>query len=741
MAITFPKLTLGGILLIFFGISFLAQSQSQSASRYYYAIENLDTGAVVRRGTATSAGIPPFSLILAPETNYREWLYAVESGLIGTVDFRSPTAGQNLQIPPVPLGLPGLPDSDNDGLSDDAEFAIGTNPNNPDTDGDGIKDGPAVKLGIDAGASRTGIVGSTDTPGTAVDVCAVNNIVVVADSANGVAIFNVFNRMPPLIIAQVDTPGDARAVASAGNYVVVADGAAGVTILDISNPPDVPILFQGGINGTAQAVAVSGDLAFIGTVEGDLIMMELSSLTPLQSLNLGGRVEDLAIEGDTLYAYANDRLQIIPIGQGALAVGGSISSPAPNGVNTANGRGRIFVGGGNAYLVHTRGYNVFSVTNSAAPVLLLQNTTAQFGWKQVALNGSGLLLATVSPNQAFDGAHNLWRLALTNSAVAATFETEFVTPGVARSLAIYNGMAYVADNTSGLEVIRYKETDFLGQRPGGVLSVNVTNGTNGIVVEGTRVFFRAAVTDDVQVRNVEFYVDGVRAATDGNYPFEFGWRAPAGEVGRTFKFTAIASDTGGNQTNLNTLQLRITPDTHPPTVTVNSPTLNQIYFVGDDIIVRVGAFDNVGIGSLVFMLDGLVVPAKRVSLTDWLLLAPLTPGAHQVTVKAVDNSGAETVSAPFNINARQQAISREISTFNWYTLPAGKEAISREVSTFNWFTLPEGKEAISREVSTFNWFSQPEGKEAISRELSTFNWFTLPAGKEAISREISVQRQ
>lgn len=738
MAIAFPKLTTGGILLIFLGISFLAQAQPQSASRYYYAIENLDTGAVIRRGTATSAGIPPFSLILAPETNYREWLYAVESGLIGTVDFRSPTAGQNLQIPPVPLGLPGLPDSDNDGLSDDAEFAIGTNPNNPDTDGDGIKDGPAVKLGIDAGASRTGIVGSTDTPGTAVDVCAVNNIVVVADSANGLAIFNVFNRMPPLIIAQVDTPGDARAVASAGNYVVVADGAAGVTILDISNPPDVPILFQGGINGTAQAVAVSGDLAFIGTVEGDLIMMELSSLTPLQSLNLGGRVEDLAIEGDTLYAYANAKLQVLPITQDALVVAGSVNSPAPDGLF---GRGRMFVGGGVAYLVNQRGYNAFSVTNPAAPALLLQNVTPAFGWGQVSLNGSGLMVATLGPTSNPNSAHNLAIYSITNPAIAALAQTEFPTPGVAQSVALYNGIAYVADAASGLQVIRYKETDFLGQRPGGVLSMSVTNGTNGIVVEGSRVFFRAAVTDDVQVRNVEFYVDGVRAATDGNYPFEFGWRAPAGEVGRTFKFTAIASDTGGNQTNLNTLQLRITPDTQPPTVTVNSPTLNQVYFVGDDIIVRVGAFDNVGIGSLVFMLDGVVVPAKRVSLTDWLLLAPLTPGNHQVTVKAVDNSGAETVSTPFAINARQQAVSREVSIFNWYTLPAGKEAISREISTFNWFALPDGKEAISREVSTYNWFSQPDGKEAISREVSTFNWFSPPAGKEAISREISVQRQ
>jgi|GEM_PF-2667717 len=36
-------------------------------------------------------------------------------------------------------------DSDNDGLSDDDEVSLGSDPNNPDTDGDGLKDGDEVK--------------------------------------------------------------------------------------------------------------------------------------------------------------------------------------------------------------------------------------------------------------------------------------------------------------------------------------------------------------------------------------------------------------------------------------------------------------------------------------------------------------------------------------------------------------------------------------------------------------------
>ena len=561
-----------------------------------------------------------------------------------------------------------------------------------------------MKLGLNpAVAARTGIIGTVDTPGTAVDVCAFNNIVAVADSSSGVSIFNVFNRMDPLIIAQVPTLGPAVAVAISGNFLIAAHGASGVTILDISHPPDVPVVYQGSVGGTAQAVAASGDYAFVGTVEGAVTMIELSSSAALQTIQLGGRVEDLGIEGDTLYAYANGKLQIIPVGQGILAVSGSLASPAPSGINAANGRGRIFVGGGVAYLVHTRGYNAFSVTNPAAPVLLLQGNAVpnQFGWKQIALNGSGLMLGAVSPNQAFDGPHNLSLFTLNNPSVFATFQTEFVTPGVARSVALYNGLAYVADNTAGLQVIAYKETDFLGRPPTGTLICTATNGTNGFIVEGTQVFFRAAVADDVQVRNVEFYVDGVKAATDGNFPFEFGWRPPPNSAGKTFKFTAVASDTGGNTTNLTAITLSITPDTQPPTVAVNSPSAGQVLYDDDAVLVRLTVFDNVGIASLTFFVDGIEVSATRISLTGWRIASLASLGNHTLSVIATDYAG-NTSSTMQAFVIRQVLWSREMAVLNSQPEPR-PSVLSKEISVLVMQTETSNKTNIfSREKSVNN---------------------------------------
>ena len=41
------------------------------------------------------------------------------------------------------------PDSDNDGITDEDEKKLGTNPNKADTDGDGIYDGLEIRLGLD----------------------------------------------------------------------------------------------------------------------------------------------------------------------------------------------------------------------------------------------------------------------------------------------------------------------------------------------------------------------------------------------------------------------------------------------------------------------------------------------------------------------------------------------------------------------------------------------------------------
>src|SRR5947207_2422370 len=108
------KQTLIAAFACFLGFLVSLPVHSQAQPRFYYAIENLDNGQVTRRGTTTSEGIPRNGLILAPLTNYREWLLRVEDGFVGYTDFTTPTSGSTFSIPPIALHPPVTPDTDGD---------------------------------------------------------------------------------------------------------------------------------------------------------------------------------------------------------------------------------------------------------------------------------------------------------------------------------------------------------------------------------------------------------------------------------------------------------------------------------------------------------------------------------------------------------------------------------------------------------------------------------------------------
>ncbi|MCA9440244.1 MAG: Ig-like domain-containing protein, partial [Candidatus Omnitrophica bacterium] len=97
-------------------------------------------------------------------------------------------------------------DTDGDGLPDIVEFVIGTRSGTPDTDGDGVWDGAELDQGtdpLDGLPTSTGIIATADTPGNAIDIATGNDLVAVADSSTGISVFNVFNGMNPIVVAQV----------------------------------------------------------------------------------------------------------------------------------------------------------------------------------------------------------------------------------------------------------------------------------------------------------------------------------------------------------------------------------------------------------------------------------------------------------------------------------------------------------------------------------------------------------
>ena len=457
-------------------------------------------------------------------------------------------------------------DFDKDGLPDVVEDVYGTNPSKSDTDGDGIPDGAEIEQGTDPLGGlvvRTGVIATVKTPGAAIDIATGNDLAIVAQGEGGVAVLNISKITQPTIIVQVDTPGTAQRVAFSGNLVAVADGSAGLAVLDISDPVTARIIHQVNLPG-AQAIAASAGLAYVGLSSGRVIAVNLVDGTILNQVNVTNAVQDLALDGDYLYALTGDRLHVISLVDGILGHVGSAASPFVVGQNQ-----RLFVGGGIAYTVYPKGYNTIEVTNPAKPVLLTRGSSTQVGWRQIVANGSGLGLAAVGPNLADDGPHDISLFDVSNSRVTDVVTTAFPTPGNARAVSIFNGLAYVADDAFGMQVVNYLPYDAKGVPP----TISLTTSFSGnSVVEGTPIRVTANVGDDVQVRNVEFHLDGVKVFTDSAFPFEFRFVPPRLTVNtKSFRLRARAVDTGGNSTWTEEVTVTLLPDTTPPRVTQYSP--------------------------------------------------------------------------------------------------------------------------------------------------------------------------
>ncbi len=285
--------------------------------------------------------------------------------------------------------------------------------------------------------------------------------------------------------------------------------------------------------GTANGI--NSKVVQVNVVTGDII----------GRLTFSNDIHDVTLAGDYLYVYTVNALYVVSNDNGLMNVIGSVA--LSGGVNSSIDRMRLFVGGDIAYTIHSRGYSTVDVKNPAQPNLIAHQLAAQFGWKDIAINGSGVGIAAVGANSILDGPHHIARYDVSNPTNVDQFVTEHQTPGIARAVSIYNGLVYVTDDTSGLQVINYLSYDTAGNAPFIVLSANFSLNP-AQAEEGKRVRVAADVNDDVQVRNVEFYIDDVKVATDGNFPFEHHFITPRLVDQQTFSLKARASDTGANVT-------------------------------------------------------------------------------------------------------------------------------------------------------------------------------------------------
>jgi hypothetical protein len=98
-------------------------------------------------------------------------------------------------------------------------------------------------------------------------------------------------------------------------------------------------------------------------------------------------------------------------------------------------------------------------------------------------------------------------------------------------------------------------------------ATSITSPSNGATVSGT-VSVTATASDNVGVTSVEFYVDGVLAATDSSSPYSFSWNT-TGVANGSHSLSSKAYDAAGNAGTSSTVSVtvnNVAGDTTPPVI-------------------------------------------------------------------------------------------------------------------------------------------------------------------------------
>lgn len=545
----------------------------------YYLLYDVDNQRVVQRGQAGGSGVAHANLILAPNTRYRHFLCHAPNLRVAVQEYVSADNGLSRTLPAFTYRPSRPQDTDQDGLSDEVEYILGTDPTQSDTDQDGLDDGAELAQGLsplDGRPTATGVLASTAAAGSAVHVCAEGNRVIVATGSAGIAVFNVFNPLAPTLISQLDTPGEAVAVACAGNLVVVADKAAGVALVDISDPSNARLVKQIPLAAPALAVAVSEDLAYVALGSAGVSVIDLTTQVEIHRLQGTGQADDIQLQGGTLFVLTASELQAYTDYYGGLRMLSSVlvpGSPSP----LESGR-KLSVCGPRAQVGTFTGWHQVDVSNPAQLRLLGSPQGTQAAVHDLVDNGNGLLVATTS----FGGTRTLAVSIYDSSNPADTgrFLGSWDTPGACRGLILHRGIAYVADSSSGLAVVNFRAYDNQGRAPSVALAAPLPDddeNTPGIQMISGRAFgVRASATDDVQISRVELLRDGNLIAVDESCPFEFTLSSPVrSEVQTSFTLQLRAVDTGGNMGQGTVETIQLLPTSMGPQLLTASPARGE----------------------------------------------------------------------------------------------------------------------------------------------------------------------
>ncbi|MBI3883141.1 MAG: T9SS type A sorting domain-containing protein [Sphingobacteriales bacterium] len=185
---------------------------------------------------------------------------------------------------------------------------------------------------------------------------------------------------------------------------------------------------------------------------------------------------------------------------------------------------------------------------------------------------------------------------------------------------------------------------------GGVVNINPTisiNAPASIVAPANIVITATAADADGTVTKIDFYYGTILLGTSTASPYKLNWNNVAAG---NYTLTAKATDNSAGTTTSAAITVAVTTATNiNPVAAITSPTNNTTYNAPASVVINATATDADGTISKVDFYNGATILGTATVSPYTFNWSNVAAGTYTLTVKATDNTGAATTSAPVNI--------------------------------------------------------------------------------------------
>jgi hypothetical protein len=161
-----------------------------------------------------------------------------------------------------------------------------------------------------------------------------------------------------------------------------------------------------------------------------------------------------------------------------------------------------------------------------------------------------------------------------------------------------------------------------------------------------------ASDSDGLVTKVEFFNGATKLGEDTTAPYSFTW---SGVSAGSYTLTARATDDVGGTATSAASRITVANNSNtPPAASITSPANGAIFPWKPTITITATATDSDGTVTMVEFRDGTTLLGQDTTAPYSFTWRNVSPGAHVLTARATDNSGAATTSSQVNITVNRK---------------------------------------------------------------------------------------